>query len=116
MISKYLLESAIAGGCSVVVILRAFKTAKDQRNTNRISQFFCRSFKEGQCQFWSSEMLLTVQKSHVSGVAAFCGKHGHIEKKEADRHMCLAIWNPADAKGKHPANDGKRSANGLRID
>ena len=116
MISKYLLESAIVGGCSVVFILRAFKTAKDQRDTNRIYQFLCRSVKEGQYQFWSSEKLSAVTNLPISRVADLCGKHGHIERKEAHRHMWRASWHAADAKGKQPANDGKRTANGLRID
>jgi len=107
MISKYLLESAIVGGCSVLFNLRAFKTAKDQRDSNRIYQFLCRSVKDGQYRFLSSETISAVTNLPVSRVADLCGKHGHIERKEAHRHMWRASWDAADAKGREPANDGK---------
>jgi hypothetical protein len=87
MISKYLLESAIVGGCSVVFILRAIKTAKDRRDSNRIYQFLCGSVKDQQYQFRSSETISAVTNLPVSRVADLCSKHGHIERKEAQRHM-----------------------------
>ena len=95
MISKYLLESAIVGGCSVVFILRAFKTVKDRRDSNRIYQFLCRSVKDEQYQFRSSETISAVTNLPVSRVADLCSKHGHIERKEAQRHM-WRVGGPAE--------------------
>jgi hypothetical protein len=87
LISKYLLESAIVGGCFVVFVLRTIKTAKDRRDCNRIYQFLCRSVKDEQYQFRSSETISAVTNLPVSRVADLCSKHGHIERKEAQRHM-----------------------------
>ena len=96
LVSKYLLESAIVGGCSVVFILRAFKTVKDRRDSNRIYQFLCRSVKDEQYQFRSSETISAVTNLPVSRVADLCSKHGHIERKEAQRHM-WRVGGPAES-------------------
>src|SRR5215510_9340538 len=86
LISKYLLESAIGGGCFVLFILRAIKTAKNRRDSNRIYEFLCRSVKDEQYQFRSSETISEVTNLPVSRVANLCSKHDHIERKEAHRH------------------------------
>jgi hypothetical protein len=87
LITKYFLASAMVGGCSVAFILRAMKTAKDRRDSNRIYQFLCRSVKDGQYMFRSSETISAVTNLPVSRIADLCGKHGHIERKEKQRHM-----------------------------
>jgi hypothetical protein len=86
MISKYLLESAIVGGCSVVLILRAFKTVKDRRDSNRIYQFLRRSVKDRQYRFRSSEAISAVTHLSVSRIADLCTKHPHLEHKAHERH------------------------------
>jgi hypothetical protein len=98
LISKYLLESAIVSGCSVVFILRAIKTAKDRRDSNRIYQFLCRSLKDGQYGFRSSEAISAVTNLHVSPIAELCSKHGHIERKEQQRHMWRVGSSPESHK------------------
>ena len=95
LVSKYLLESAIVGGCFVVFVLRTIKTAKDRRDCNRIYQFLCRSVKDEQYQFRSSETISAVTNLPVSRVADLCSKHGHIERKEAQRHM-WRVGGPAE--------------------
>jgi hypothetical protein len=86
MISKYLLESAIVGGCSVVLILRAFKTVKDRRDSNRIYQFLRRNVKDRQYRFRSSEAISAVTHLSVSRIADLCTKHPHLEHKAHERH------------------------------
>jgi hypothetical protein len=86
MISKYLLEFAIVCGCSVVFILRAFKTVKDRRDSNRIYQFLRRSVKDGQCRFRSSEAISAATHLSVSRIADLCTKHPHLEHKAHERH------------------------------
>ena len=88
--SNYILVSAVTGGCSVVFILQAIKTAKDRRDSNRIYQFLCRSLKDGQYRFRSSEAISAVTNLHLSRVAELCSKHGDIERKEQHRHMWRA--------------------------
>ena len=97
--SKYLLESTIVGSCSVVFVLRTIKTAKDRRDSKRIYQFLCRSVKDGQYRFRSSEAISAVTNVPVSRVADLCSKHGHIERKEAQRHM----WRVSGSAESHDA-------------
>ena len=85
--SNYLLVSAMAGGCSVVFVLRSIKTARDRRDGNRIYQFLCRSLKDGQYGFRSSEAISAVTNLPVGRIANLCSKHGHIKRKEQQRHM-----------------------------
>jgi hypothetical protein len=85
--TKYVLASAIVGGCSIASILRAIKTGKDRRHSNRIYQFLCRNVKDGQYKFRSSEAISAATNLPISRVADLCGKHGHIERKERERHM-----------------------------
>jgi hypothetical protein len=87
LINKYLLAAAIVGACSVPSTVRAIRTAKDRRDSNRIYQFLCRSVKDGQYTFRSSEAISAVTNLTVSRIADLCGKHGHIERKEKQRHM-----------------------------
>ena len=46
LITERVLVSAIVGGCAVVFILRAIKSVKDRRDSNRIYEFLrrCASF------------------------------------------------------------------------
>jgi hypothetical protein len=97
--SKYLLTSAIVGGCSVGFILRAIKTAKDRRDSNRIYQFLCRSVNDGQYRFRSSEAISAVTNLHVSRIVALCSNHNHIERKEQPRHM----WRVGGSAEAHDA-------------
>jgi len=90
MISKYLLESAIAGGTSVVFILRAFKNAKDRRDSNRIYQFLRRSVKDGEYRFRSSEAIAAVTHLPVSRIADLAIRHPYVEQKTHERHMWRA--------------------------
>jgi hypothetical protein len=93
--TKYLLASAMVGGSSVAFILRAIKTAKDRRDSNRIYVFLCRNFDNGQYRFRSSEAISAVTNLPVSRVAKLCGKHPHIERKEYERHT-WRVGNSAD--------------------
>jgi hypothetical protein len=89
--TEKLLASAIVGGCSVAFILRAIKSAKDRRDSNRIYQFLCRSIKDGQSKFYSPEAISAVTNLPISRIADLCGKHGHIERKEHERHMWRVV-------------------------
>jgi hypothetical protein len=89
--TKYLLASAMMSGCSVMFILRAMKTAKDRRDSKRIYQFLCRSFKDGQYRFRSSEAISIVTNLPVSRIGDLCSKHAHIERKEQERHTWRAL-------------------------
>jgi hypothetical protein len=84
-VSKYLLTSAFVTGGSAAFFLRAIKSAKDRRDSNRIYQFLCRSVKDG--QFCSSEAISAVTNLQVSRIADLCSKHGDIERKEHQGHM-----------------------------
>jgi hypothetical protein len=88
--TKYLLASATVGTCTLAFILRAIKTVKDRRDTNRIYVFLCRNFKDGQYGFRSSEAISAVTNLPISRVAKLCGKHPHIERKEYERHTWRA--------------------------
>ena len=75
----------MVGGCSVAVILRAIKSAKERRDSNHIYQFLSRRAKDG--QFCSSEAISAVTNMPISRIADLCSKHGDIERKEQQRHM-----------------------------
>ena len=98
--TKYLLASAIIGGCSAMFILRSIKTAKDRRDSNRIYQFLCRSVQDGQYRFRSSEAISAVTNLHVARIAELCSKHGDIERKEQHRHT----WRVSSAESHHAVN------------
>jgi predicted metal-binding protein len=89
--AKYLLASAIVGGCPVVFIFWTIKTIKDRRDGDRIYQFLCRSVKDGQCRFRSSEAISAVTNLPISRIADLCTKHFHIERKEQERHTWRVI-------------------------
>src|SRR5262245_47936705 len=84
--TKYLLASAMVGGSFFPFILRAIKTVKDRRDSNRIYVFLCLNFENGQYRFRSSEAISAATNLPVSRVAKLCGKHPHIERKEQERH------------------------------
>jgi hypothetical protein len=89
--TRFILASAMVGGCSVALVLRAIKTAKDRRDSNRIYQFLCRNFKDGQYTFRSSEAISAYTNLPVSRIADLCGKHAHIESKDQERHTWRAL-------------------------
>jgi hypothetical protein len=89
--TRFILASAMVGGCSVALVLRAIKTAKDRRDSNRIYQFLCRNFKDGQYTFRSSEAISAYTNLPVSRIADLCGKHPHIESKDQERHTWRAL-------------------------
>ena len=101
--TKYLLQSVIVGGCSVAFTLRAIKTAKDRRDSNRIYVFLCRNFENGQYRFQTSEAISVVTNLSVSRVAKLCGKHPRIEKKEYERHA-WRVGNSADETAEKERN------------
>ena len=53
-ITEHVLVSAIVGGCAVVFILRAIKSVKDRRDSNRIYEVLRRCAQDGQHTFRSS--------------------------------------------------------------
>ena len=67
--------------------LLAIKTTLDRRDSKLIYEFLCRSVKDGQYIFRSSEAISAVTNLSVSRIADLCSKHGHIERKEKQRHM-----------------------------
>ncbi|PYK41043.1 MAG: hypothetical protein DME60_05425 [Verrucomicrobia bacterium] len=86
LITDRVLLSAIVGGFAVVFILRAIKNVKDRRDSNRIYEFLRRCAKDGQYVFRSSEAISTVTRLPESRIADLCSKHGHIERKQGQRH------------------------------
>ena len=118
--AKYLLASTMVGGCSVAFTLRAIKTAKDRRDSNRIYQFLCRSIKDEQYQFRSSETISAVTNLPVSRVADLCSKHGHIERKEAQRHMwrvsgSAECYDPYDSRLRPSGQLGRNARQGAGV-
>jgi hypothetical protein len=99
LITKYVLASTIVGGCSVVFVSWAIKTGKDRRDSNRIYQFLCRSVRDGQYRFRSSEAISAATNLAISRVADLCSKHGHIERKEHERHT----WRVGSSAEAHDA-------------
>ena len=90
-ITEHVLVSAIVGGCAVVFILRAIKSVKDRRDSNRIYEFLRRCAKDGHYTFRSSEAISTVTRLPESRIADLCSKHGHIERKEGQRHTWRVV-------------------------
>jgi hypothetical protein len=91
LLTESVLVSAIVGGCAVVFILRAIKSVKDRRDSNRIYEFLRRCAKDGQYVFRSSEAISTVTQLPESRIADLCSKHGHIERKEGQRHTWRVV-------------------------
>src|SRR4030095_12685232 len=91
LITERVLVAAIVGICAVVFILRAIKSVKDRRDSNRIYEFLRRCAKDGQYMFRSSEAISTVTRLPESRIADLCSKHRHIERKEGQRHMWRVV-------------------------
>jgi len=91
LITERVLVSAIVGVCAVVFILRAIKSVKDRRDSNRIYEFLRRCAKDGQYIFRSSEAISTVTRLPESRIADLCSKHGHIERKQGQRHTWRVV-------------------------
>jgi hypothetical protein len=91
LITEKVLASAFLGGCGVVFILRAIKTVKDRRDSNRIYEFLRRGAKDGQYTFRSSGAISTVTNLTESRISDLCSKHGHIARKEGQRHMWRVV-------------------------
>jgi hypothetical protein len=58
LINEKLLASAFVGGCAVVFVLRAIKTVKDRRDSNRIYEVLRRLNQDGQHTFGAQEGFL----------------------------------------------------------
>ena len=91
LIAEKLLASAFVGGCAVVFVLRAIKTVKDRRDSNRIYEVLRRLAKDGQHTFRSSERISRITNLTESRISDLCSKHPHIERKEHERHMWRVV-------------------------
>jgi hypothetical protein len=91
LITERVLVSAIVGVCAVVFILRAIKSVKDRRDSNRIYEFLRRCAKDGQYIFRGSDAISTVTGLPESRIANLCSKHGHIERKQGQRHTWRVV-------------------------
>jgi len=90
-ITKYRLVSAMVGGGAVVFVLRAIKTLKDRRDSNRIYGVLRRFAQDGQHTFRSSGTISGITNLTQSRISDLCSKHPHIERKEHERHMWRVI-------------------------
>jgi hypothetical protein len=79
------LVSAIVGGGAVVFVLRAIKTVKDRRDSNRIYQVLRRFAQDEQHTFRSSGTISGITNLTQSRISDLCSKHPHIERKEHER-------------------------------
>jgi hypothetical protein len=91
LITDRVLLSAVVGVFAIVLILRAIKNVKARRDSNRIYEFLRRSAKDGHYMFRSSEAISTVTRLPESRIADLCSKHGHIERKEGQRHTWRVV-------------------------
>src|SRR5439155_9343922 len=91
LITERVLVSAIVGGCAVVFILRAIKSVKDRRDSNRIYEVLRRCAKDGKYTFRSSEVISRATNLPESRISDLCSKHGHIERKEHERHTWRVV-------------------------
>ena len=91
LVTERVLVPAIVGGCAVAFILRAIKTVKDRRDSNRIYEFLRGCAKDGQYMFRSSEVISSVTNLPESRIADLCSKHGHIERKERQYHTWRVV-------------------------
>ena len=91
LITERVLVSAIVGGCAVVFILRAIKSVKDRRDSNRIYEVLRRCAQDGQHTFRSSETISSITNLTQSRISDLCSKHPHIERKEQQRHMWRVV-------------------------
>jgi hypothetical protein len=111
LITERVLVSAIVGSCAVVFILRAIKSVKDRRDSNRIYEFLRRRAKDGEYMFRSSEAISTVTGLPESRIADLCSKHGHIERKEGERHT----WRVVIMNGEHARSQRNRADPGAKL-
>ena len=91
LITDRVLLSAIVGVFAIVLILRAIKNVKARRDSNRIYEFLRRCAKDGHYMFRSSEAISTVTRLPESRIADLCSKHGHIERKQGQRHTWRVV-------------------------
>ena len=86
LITEKLLASAFVGGCAVVFVLRAIKTIKDRRDSNRIYEVLRRLNQDGQHTFRSSGRISGITNLTQSRISELCSKHPNIERKEDELH------------------------------
>ena len=91
LITEKLLASAFVGSCAVVFVLRAIKSVKDRRDTNRIYEFLHRCAKDGKYMFRSSGTISGITNLTQSRISDLCSKHPNIERKEHERHMWRVV-------------------------
>ncbi len=91
LITEKFLASAFVGGCAVVFVLRAIKTVKDQRDSNRIYEVLRRFAEDGQYMFRSSGTISGITNLTQSRISDLCSKHPNIERKEHERHMWRVV-------------------------
>jgi hypothetical protein len=91
LIPEKLLVSTLVGGCAVVFVLRAIKTAKDRRDSKRIYEVLRRSTQDDRYTFRSSEAISGLTNLTQSRISVLCSKHPHIERKEHERHMWRVV-------------------------
>ena len=91
LMTEKLLASAFVGGCAVVFVLRAIKTVKDRRHSNRVYEVLCRLAQDGQYTFRSSETISEITNLTQTRISDLCSKHPHIERKEHRRHMWRVV-------------------------
>ena len=91
LITEKLLASAFVGGCAVVFVLRAIKTIKDRRDSNRIYEVLRRCAKDGKYTFRSSGTISGITNLTQSRISDLCSKHPNIERKEHERHMWRVV-------------------------
>jgi hypothetical protein len=91
LMTEKLLASAFVGGCAVVFVLRAIKTVKDRRDSNRIYEVLRRLAQDGQYRFRSSGRISGITNLTQSRISDLCSKHPHIERKEHERHMWRVV-------------------------
>src|SRR6266852_154707 len=91
LITERVFVSAIVGGCAVVFVLRAIKTVKDRRDSNRIYEVLCRFAQDGQHAFRSSGTISGITNLTQSRISDLCSKHAHIERKGHERHMWRVV-------------------------
>jgi hypothetical protein len=91
LITERVLVSAIVGGCAVVFILRAIKSIKDRRDSNRIYEFLRRCAKDGKYTFRSSGTISLTTNISQDRISDLCSKHPHIKRKEHERHMWRVV-------------------------
>jgi len=91
LITERVLVSAIVGDCAVVFILRAIKSVKDRRDSNRIYEFLRRCAKDGKYMFRSSGRISGITNLTQSRISDLCSKHPNIERKEHERHTWRVV-------------------------